>query len=217
MKYLVTGTLVTAGIVLGSVLGVRFAMEGDTSLAWTALGLGVLGWFVLIVCLWLYARSEADDAAVVYSPTLPHSPADGRARAQDRPWLTDPRLDADGYPGRGRARAQDRPWLTDPQPARTGAHHVPADGRARVRDRPWSTDPQPARTGAHDTSAHGRARAQDRQGLKDPRPARTSPYEAPAARFPRLPDPPARGRVSGQERAWRRDPQPVDRLRPVGK
>ena len=157
MRYLVTGTLVTAGIVLGSVLGVRFAMEGAMSLAWTALGLGVLGWFVLIVCLWLYARSDAGDGPVVYSPMLPHSPASGRARAQDRPWLTDPqpaRTGAHDAPANGRARAQDRPSLKDPQPARTGPYEAPAArfprlpdpparGRVRGQERAWRRDPQP--------------------------------------------------------------------------
>jgi hypothetical protein len=93
MRYLIVGALTMAGIVLGSIAAVDWALDGATALAWTAFGFGVLGVLVLIACLWLYARGGL-----------------GHARQ-------DPRLTEFGYAREPYNRAQDRPWMREPHAA----------------------------------------------------------------------------------------------------
>ncbi len=83
MRYLVIGALTMVSIVLGSLAALSWALQGAIALAWTAIGFGVLGVLVLIVCLWLYVRAGVDDARQeAFGPT--------RDRAQERAWLKEP-------------------------------------------------------------------------------------------------------------------------------
>ncbi len=89
MRYLVVGALTMAGVVLGSVVAVSWALHGAMALAWTAFAFGILGILVLIACLWLYARTGAVETR------------------QEHPW-------ANAGPGRmPHDRAQERAWLRE--------------------------------------------------------------------------------------------------------
>jgi len=105
MRYLVVGALTMGGILLGSFAAVHWALHGAMALAWTAFALGVVGFFVLIACLWLYGRTAVDDARQEH-PRRDFGPA--RDRAQERAWLREPPT-VTGVRPAGRGASTSRP------------------------------------------------------------------------------------------------------------
>ncbi len=96
MRYLVVGVLTMAGIVLGIIAALYWALHGAIALAWTAFSFGALGILVLIACLWLYARTGTRDAR------------------QEHAWPPEYAGPDFGPAGRPRDRAQERAWMRDP-------------------------------------------------------------------------------------------------------
>lgn len=114
MRYLVVGAVTMAGIVLASLAALDWALHGAMVLAWTAFAFGIVGVFVLIACLLLYARMGVDDARQEHAWTAfdpAHRPRD---RAQERAWMTErPRVAGVGpastpRPRRGEAHRPNR-------------------------------------------------------------------------------------------------------------
>lgn len=95
------GMMAFAGVVLGSLQAIKWALHGDIALAWVALLFGVAALPAFLACLWLYVRRDADDphpvdgarrvppgiARPAHPHPHPHPPAHRRPTAQDRAWL----------------------------------------------------------------------------------------------------------------------------------